>query len=101
MARASFLFRFMGWQIQAGMEAFLASCFLLCIPQKCRTDNTSVIAQLRDDDLRVLLRIACIHLACHDFLHRQQQRIALVADTAADAEDVRLEDIDRIRDTCC
>lgn len=101
MARASFLFRFMGWQIQAGMEAFLASCFLLCIPQKCRTDNASVVAQLRDDDLRVLLRIPGVNFLRHNLLHWQQQRIALVADTAADAEDVRLEDIDRIRDTCC
>ena len=36
-----------------------------------------------------------------NFLHRNQKRIALVADTAADAQNIRLEDIDGIGDAGC
>lgn len=74
---------------------------VVCVAQECRTDNAGIVAQLRDHDLGILCGVAGVDFLLDDLLHGNQQRIALVAHAAANAQNVRLENVNGIGDTSC
>jgi hypothetical protein len=69
------------------------------VAEESRTDNSGIVAQFRDDHFRVLGEHFGVNLIPDLRLERQEKRIALIADTAAYTEDVRLKNVYNIRDT--
>jgi hypothetical protein len=74
---------------------------LFCIAQECSTNDAGIVAQLCNDNFCVLRGVSGVNFLLYNFLHRQEQRIAFVAYTAANAQNIRLENIDGIGDTSC
>ena len=68
----------------------------VCSSEESSADDTCIVTELSDNDLAVLGRVSCVNFLCNEFLHREEERIALVAYTAADTENIGLEDVDRI-----
>ena len=62
-------------------------------PQKRSADDTGIVAQLGNDYLCVLGGILGIYFLSDKLSEGEQQRVALIADAASDAEDIGLEDI--------
>ena len=91
-------FSIMGSGVQA---AACSPDLFVCVAQECSTDNTGIISQLCNHDFCILGRIPGVNLPLYTFLHRNQKRIALVADTAAEAQNIGLDDVDGIGDASC
>ena len=69
------------------------------LAQEGRTDDTGIITQLAKTNFCLLVVMFGIALRLDNLHERLKQRIPLTADTAADAEDIRLENIDDIHQT--
>ena len=67
--------------------------------QASRADDTRVVAEACDTNLRLLIIELGETLLLDDRAQRRQQILALTGDTAADAQNVGLEDVDNVDQT--